>query len=663
VASCSPRTHEELFRNTLKKAGLNKYLFEMANIREHVSWVHAAWPEEATEKAKDLVKMAVAKARLLEPLEEYKVKVFPSVLVIGGGVAGLTAALCIANLGFKVYLVEKSDELGGITKKLYKIYPDNINGKEFIDILISKVRNNKNIEIFTSSNLEEVEGYIGNFKVKVNGKELKVGCIIVATGASILECDTGINLLELEELLKEGKIKRKGKYIFILCSGARNELRPYCSRICCVSAIKNALEIKKIDEKNEVLILYKDIRTFGYDEALYLQALESGIKFLRYENINQIRKEKDRYVVEVFSPLFGETVEICAEEVIHSTPLIAKNAQDLSKMLKVPLDQNGFFLEAHPKLRPLEFQTRGIYLCGSASFPKSVGECIAHALGAASKALTLLIRGFASVEGTIATVNEELCVGCGICTQVCPYSVPKLVINDQGKIVSYIEKIMCRGCGICAADCPFGAIEVKHFTNKQEIEMIKAISNKITTDEIIYTIKRVLLDVSNKVRGETKKKIERVLKRVEKKKDIDFHKLGMYVYELKSSFNEVKPVIFEEYVPGFGSIEIDAEKCIGCMKCEICPTNAIKLAYLDIVNLSATTKLQEELKKSVDKLMREKPTEGIINVPKFVYGIGKPIVSEPLCIACKLCSTACPVDAIKMKTEWDLDAFVTSSLH
>jgi len=485
VASCTPRTHETLFRGACEEAGLNKYLFHMANIREHSSWVHPKEPEKATEKAKELVRMAVAKAALLESQVEPEISVQPSALVIGGGVSGMTAALSLARQDFIVHLVEKEDELGGKLKELYKLYPSNRKSSEVLEEFVQAVHSNPKITVHTSSTVKNAEGFIGNFKVTIadhEGKEekLDVGTIIVATGANVLK-PSGmygygkrkkvITQLELENLIKENKLRKPKDVAMIQCVGAREEKeggRNYCSRICCAVAIKNALEIKELFPDAEVSILYRDMQAYGKDfEEQYQKARENFIQFVRFDAEKPpevIPKPGGKYRVIVHDVLINNTIELDADMVVLSTPLIqSEEAKELSRMLKVPLGTDGFFFEAHVKLRPVDFATDGIFVCGTAHSPKTISESIAQAYAAASRAGIPMALKQVRTEAITSIINEDLCTGCGTCIKICPYNA----IQKDERGIARVNDVLCKGCGVCAASCPEKAITMRHFSDAQ----------------------------------------------------------------------------------------------------------------------------------------------------------------------------------------------------
>ncbi|HVO37300.1 MAG TPA: CoB--CoM heterodisulfide reductase iron-sulfur subunit A family protein [Candidatus Acidoferrum sp.] len=484
VASCTPRTHEGLFRSACEEAGLNKYLFHMANIREQCSWVHPKKPKEATEKAKEIVEMAVAKAALLEPQTEPEIEVTPSALVIGGGVSGMTAAISLANQGFEVHLVEKERELGGKLRELYKLYPGNSSSSDVLAEYVECVRSNPSIKVYDSSTVKHVEGFIGNFKVTMSheNKEeaLDVGTIIVATGADVFkpngfycygENKSVVTQLELEKLLKEKKLGKIGNVVMIQCVGAREEKaggRNYCSRICCAVAVKNALQIKELYPEAEVSILYRDMQTYGKEfEDQYREARERFVQFIRYdvESSPEVCAEPDgKLSVKVHDILVNSDLELNADLLVLSTPLVQrKDAEELSKLLKVPLGADGFFFEAHVKLRPVDFATDGMFVCGTAHSPKTISESVAQAYAAASRAGIPMALGRVRTEAISAHVDEALCTGCGTCVKLCPYNA--IQKDEQG--VARVNDVLCKGCGVCAASCPEKAITMRHFSDAQ----------------------------------------------------------------------------------------------------------------------------------------------------------------------------------------------------
>lgn len=480
VAACTPRTHEPLFQNTIKEVGLNPYLFEMANIRDQCSWVHMHEKEKATEKAKELVRMAVAAAAHLEPLYKSKVSVEHSALVIGGGISGMNASLELAGQGYEVYLVEKEGELGGNLRKLHFL----LDGKEPEKLLSEfrdKININKKIKVYTAAVLKSFEGRVGDFNVRIesNGeeRELKVGTIIVATGGKEYKPsgylygkdERIVTQLELEEMLASGEFNA-GSVVMIQCVGSRNEERSYCSRVCCLQAIKNALKIKESRGETDVTILYKDLRTYGFKEDYFKKAREKGVLFLRYTDDDKpdVSIEDGRLKV----ALNSMNITFNPELLVLSSGLIPQEDNDeLSKMLKVPLTKDGFFLEAHMKLRPVDFANDGMFLCGLAHSPMLIDEALSQSSGAASRAGTILSRDYVNVGGIVASVDKEKCIGCLTCLRVCPYEVP--VMNEEG--VAVIDDARCQGCGVCAGECPAKAIELGHYKDVQILSKCDAL--------------------------------------------------------------------------------------------------------------------------------------------------------------------------------------------
>jgi len=492
VASCSPRTHEPLFQQTLREAGLNPHLFEMANIRDQCSWIHMNAPADATEKAKALIRMATAKVALVEPLASAELDVTPSALVIGGGLAGMTAAEAIADQNFEVTLIEREKSLGGNLLKLRSTYTEpDITG--WLERLTEDVKRHKNIRVLTQSNIESIDGFIGNFEttVKTAGKKKKIrhGVIIVATGGSENKPEQYLygndkkvlTQLELEETLAADKPLSKVKtVVMIQCVGSREEGHMYCSRVCCNTAVKNALKIKELSPQTQVYVLYRDIRTYGTNERFFRQARDIGVIFIRYEpeTAPKVTREANRLRVEVIEPLLNKELVLEPELLVLSSRIDADESNEqLSQLLKVPLNEDRFFLEAHVKLRPVEFATEGIFVAGLAHSPKSIPETIAQADAAAAKACTIISKEKYAAEPTIAAVNEDLCDGCGICVPVCEYNALEVVDRSggaEGEKIVRLNEAMCKGCGGCVAACPSGAMEQKGFKNEQMLAMIRA---------------------------------------------------------------------------------------------------------------------------------------------------------------------------------------------
>ncbi len=491
VASCTPRTHEPLFQDTIREAGLNRYLFEMTNIRDQCSWVHMQQPKEATEKAKDLVRMAVAKAFLLEPLQTQMVGVVQKALVIGGGLTGMTAAKKIADAGYEVYLVERGPQLGGQAKAIhFTLEGDDV--QSHLKRTIEKVEKDPRIHLMTNAAIENVDGFVGNFKTKVrNGSEVKEidhGVVVVATGAEEYrpkeflygQDRRVITQKELEERtsLHPASLKSLKNVVMIQCIGSRNDERPYCSRICCSEAIKNALRLKSLDPGINIYILYRDIRTYGFKEDYYQKARKAGAIFIRFEPEREPRLERqgEGLQVIVHDPILQDELTIPTDLLVLSTGITpSPDNERLSKMLKVPLNQDGYFLEAHMKLRPVDFATEGVFLAGLAHSPKSIEESISQANAAVSRALTYLSKKELETVGTISEVDERKCIGCGLCESVCPYKAIEILTKRTivgEKQVAQVNKVLCKGCGACTASCRSGSIDLKGFTNAEVVAQI-----------------------------------------------------------------------------------------------------------------------------------------------------------------------------------------------
>jgi heterodisulfide reductase subunit A len=480
VASCSPRTHEPMFRETLRDAGLNKYLFEMANIRDQCSWVHMRQKEEATSKAKDLVRMAVANARLIQPLGELAVPVIQKGLVIGGGVAGMTAALKIAEQGYEVFLLEKEAQLGGNLRNLfYTLEGEDV--QAFLKDLIGKVTNHPSIHVITNALVVDFTGSKGNFTTGVMVaptmyyRKIEHGITIVATGAEEWkpteyhygEDSRIVTQLELENKIvtQPDEVARASQVVMIQCVGSRNEERPYCSRTCCATAVKNALKIKELNPNAKISILYRDMRTYGLLESYYTMARKEGIMFIKYEPEEkpEVKKDGESLSISFIDRILKEKMEIKPDLLILSAATIPRENEELATMLKVPRTAEGFFLEAHMKLRPVDFATDGLYLAGAGHGPKLISESISQASAAVARASTILSKEKILVGGVVAMVEGERCAACLTCVRVCPYSVP--VINAKGE--AEIDLAKCKGCGSCVAECPAKAIELMHFRDPQ----------------------------------------------------------------------------------------------------------------------------------------------------------------------------------------------------
>ena len=480
VASCTPRTHEPIFQDTLREAGLNPFLFEMANIRDQASWVHAKEPEKATQKAKELVQMSVARARLLEPLFKVDVPLTHSAVVIGGGVAGMTSALALGDMGHEVHLVERTGKLGGYVLELGKTIKGN-DPAELVKGLEQRLVDNPNVKIHLEAELADFHGFIGNFSGTIaekDGKRTAVdhGVVIVATGAKeerpeLYGLGSGpkvITGMDLEHLLKEDDPTLAGitSVGFILCAGSLDENKPYCSRTCCQQSIKNAIALKEKDPRRPVYVWFKEIRTFGLLEEYYTRARELGVIFTRYDNDTLPSVSANGSVrIKARDPYLGRDVDMPLDLLVLATPAIpSEGGPELSKMLKVPLTADGFYLEAHVKLRPVDFGSEGIFLCGSAHYPKSIEETINQAYAAAGRAAGILSKPVIKAGGVVAEVDQEKCAACLTCVRVCPYEVP---IIDPIEKKALIEAAACQGCGICVSECPVKAITLHHYTDAQ----------------------------------------------------------------------------------------------------------------------------------------------------------------------------------------------------
>ena len=493
VAACTPRTHEPLFQETIREAGLNRCLFEMVNIRDQCSWVHANEKEEATQKAKDLVRMAVAKARYSEALSEPIINVIPKTLVIGGGLAGMTAALSLADQGFACVLLEKSEELGGNFRNLHYTL-SGADPKSYLHELIERVESHHLITIYTRAEVQRISGFVGNFRTMITRgpeeekeqEELEHGIIILATGATpfrpdeylLGQNDRVVLLHEMEEKMGSGEFipADTDSIVLIQCVGSRDDTHSYCSSICCSMAIKNALKIKELNPSTRVYILYRDMRTYGFNEDYYTRAREQGIVFIRYELDKKplvTADEGSLLQVTVRDPVLGADIILDATMLGLSTAIIPDRQDSLEVALPVPRSSEGFYLESHVQLKPVDSYVDGIYICGMAHFPKSIDESITQAKAAAAKAAILLARGYVKAEPIVATCDEEQCIGCSLCEAFCPYSAITITKKNKGKKAEIIIAA-CKGCGICASYCPTKALSVGRFTDEQIYAQIEA---------------------------------------------------------------------------------------------------------------------------------------------------------------------------------------------
>ncbi|MGA2404257.1 MAG: FAD-dependent oxidoreductase, partial [Syntrophobacteraceae bacterium] len=488
VAACSPRTHEPLFQETVRNSGLNKYLFEQANIRDQCSWVHAAEPDAATEKAKDLVRMGVSRAQLIEPLPMPSVPVTPTALVIGGGVAGMVSALTLANQGFEAYIVEAEDKLGGHALKLRSTWKGE-DVPTYVQNLVGEIDRNEKIKVFLNSSISATSGYIGNFRSTVasNGEDSEIahGVTILATGAHSLAPEEYLygksgrvfRWHELEDAWDTDTVKNARSAVFIQCVGSREQGRPHCSRICCTFSVQKAVELKKRSPELDVYIIYRDIRTYGEREDLYREARSLGVIFIRYdlENKPVVTQTPDGNLeVSVIDHVLRRPIVLRPDFINLATAIYTKGAEELGQLFKVPLSQDKFFLEVHMKLRPVDFATDGIFVCGLAHYPKPIDESIAQAQAAAARAATVLSRKSIEVEGVVSSVDESLCRGCGKCVAVCPFGAPLLMQKAEDVQFSTIQEALCKGCGACAVACPTGAASIRHFNDREVLSMVDA---------------------------------------------------------------------------------------------------------------------------------------------------------------------------------------------
>ena len=489
VAACSPRTLEALFRDTLREAGINQYYYEMANIREHCSWVHQKEKEEATRKAKEILRMSVARANLLAPLQEIDLNVNPAAVVVGGGVAGMTTALSVANQGHEVYLIEKENKLGGIARRLHTTL-EGLDVQKYLQDLIKKVQQHPLIHLYLSASVADATGYIGNFVTKIKTDQgvvdIKHGATVIATGAEEYKPteylygknSNVMTLMDLEEKVasEDPELMNARSLVMIQCVGSRDpETRNYCSRVCCQHSIKDAIKLKEKRPDMDIYILFRDIRTYGLKEDYYRLAAEKEIRFIRYTpedkpTVEEIEKEGKKILrIMVTDPILGGKVSIEADKLALAAAVIPPEGnKETSNQFKLTFSPDGFFKEAHVKLRPVDFSTDGVYLCGTAHYPKTLNETISHAYGAAGRVLTLLSRKTVVASGSICDVVDKKCMACGACIDACKYGAIEFKDTPSGKKAT-VNPVICKGDGLCNAKCPTGAIRLKHFTD-EEIE-------------------------------------------------------------------------------------------------------------------------------------------------------------------------------------------------
>ena len=494
VAACTPRTHEPLFRDTLREGGINQYFFDMANIREHCSWVHSKQKEEATRKAKDIVRMSIARTVNLEPLEEFELPVTKAALVVGGGLAGMTSALSLANQGIEVHLIEKEADLGGMARRLHYTL-EGMDVQAYLSDCIRKVYQHPLVHVSHAATITEASGYVGNFATTVESegrvKQICHGAVILTTGADehkpteylYGEDERVLTQLELEERIVGGDdgVTDSQSVTMIQCVGCRQEDRNYCARICCGQAIKNALKLKELDPAKEIYILFRDMRTYGFSEDYYREAADKGVSFVRWDADDgkpmvETAVEEGRPVLRttVLDPVLGKNLAINSDFLILTAAVVpAAGAQEVARWFKVPMNPDGFFQEAHVKLRPVDFAADGVFLGGTNHYPKNISETIAQALGAAGRAASLLSQDTVTASGSVCEVDEDECVSCGACITACTYGAVEFHETPKGK-KAVVNPVLCKGDGLCSAKCPTSAIALKHFTDEELLDQIDA---------------------------------------------------------------------------------------------------------------------------------------------------------------------------------------------
>jgi heterodisulfide reductase subunit A len=494
VAACTPRTHEPLFRDTLREGGINQYFFDMANIREHCSWVHSKQKEEATQKAKDIVRMSVARTIGLEPLQEFELPVNKTALVVGGGVAGMNCALGLADQGFDVHLVEKEKELGGMARRI-RATLEGLDVQAYVRDLIQQVYRHPLIHVSHAATITDASGYVGNFVTTVESegqtKVIEHGAVVLATGADehrpveylYGEDDRVWTQLELEERINGGdeRIEKARSVVMIQCVGCRQEGRDYCARVCCSQAVKNALTLKRRSPDLDLYILYRDMRTYGFKEDYYLEAADKGVRFVQWEpdgrpEVETAQDEEGKPVLKVTVPdaVLGQRLAIDADLVALSAAVVpSAGTPEVARLFKVPVNPDGFFQEAHVKLRPVDFGADGVFMCGTNHYPKHLSETISQALGAAGRAVTLLSHDTVTASGSVCEVEESRCIGCGACIEACTYGAIHARQTKWGQKAE-VNPALCKGDGLCCSKCPTDAIVLRHFTNEEVFNQIDA---------------------------------------------------------------------------------------------------------------------------------------------------------------------------------------------
>ncbi len=512
IAACSPRTLEPLFRDTLREAGINQYYCEMANIREHNSWVHSREKEEATQKAKDITRMSVARASRLEPLQEFDLPVNKAAMVVGGGIAGMTCALSIAAQGHEVHLLETDAELGGIARKIHYTL-DGLDVRQYVRDLSAKIYKHPLIHVYHNASITKAGGYVGSFITDVQSErgptQIKHGAVVIAIGADLYtpseylygEDERVITHLDLEERMAAGdeRIVNAQSVVMIQCVGCRNEDRNYCSRICCSQSVKNALKLKEVNPDMDIYILFRDMRTYGFNEEYYREASEKDIKFIRFEPedppaVQPGDAEDGRSVlkVDVTDFVLGGKLQLDADFISLAAAVVPSEAtNEIAGLFKVTLNPDGFFKEAHVKLRPVEFGTDGVYLCGAAHYPKFIQETINQAYGAAGRVLTLLSHDVVVASGSVCEVDEDKCVSCGACITVCNYGAIDFYETPAGR-KARVNPVLCKGDGLCNAKCATNAIQLKHFTDD---ELMCQIDAAFPDEDVAQEIDKAVGDV------------------------------------------------------------------------------------------------------------------------------------------------------------------------
>jgi heterodisulfide reductase subunit A len=511
VAACSPRTLEPLFWDTLREAGINQYYYDMANIREHDSWVHSKEKEDATQKAKDITRMSVARACHLEPLQEIDLPVNKTALVIGGGIAGMTCALSIAKQGHEVYLIEKDTELGGMARRIHYTL-EGLDVQNYLRNLVRDVYQHQLIHVLHDATITEATGYVGNFITKVTSErgvsEIKHGAAVIAIGTEEYkpteylygEDERVLTSVELEELIAKGEemVINSRSLVMIQCVGCRNEDRNYCSRVCCGHSVKNALKLKEKNPEMDITIIYRDMRTYGFKEDCYREASDKDVKFIRYDPDDEPQveaaEEEGRPVLRVTATdqILGQKLAIDADYLALAAAVIpSEGNKEISQLFKISLGPDDFFKEAHVKLRPVDFATDGVFLCGTAHYPKHISETINQAYGAAGRVLTFLSHDIVTVSGSVCEVREKDCVSCGACITACTYGAIEFRDTLQGR-KAWVNPVICKGDGLCNAKCPTNAIFLKHFTDE---ELISQIDAAVPEEDILHQLDAAVGDV------------------------------------------------------------------------------------------------------------------------------------------------------------------------